>query len=92
MTTRAPRYSREEFAQRGQALYDQVVRAALQPEDDGKFVALDIESGSYEMDANDYAATERLLKRLPDAQIWLMQVGQRAAHRFGARADAGSTG
>lgn len=85
MATRQARYSREEFARRGQEIYEQVVRPALQPDDEGKFVAIDIDSGSYEIDGNDYAAVERLLKRLPDAQPWLMQVGQRAAHRFGAR-------
>ncbi|MGH7223877.1 MAG: hypothetical protein ACRELF_11650, partial [Gemmataceae bacterium] len=87
---RVPRYSREEFARRGQEIYEQVVRPALQPGDEGKFVAIDIESGSYEMDANDYAAVERLLKRLPDAQSWLMQVGQKAPYRLGARSASDS--
>jgi hypothetical protein len=67
MATRGPRYSREEFSRRGQEIYDRVVRPALRPEDADKFVAIDIESGSYEMDANDYTAVDRLLKRLPDA-------------------------
>ncbi len=88
MTTRVPRYSGEEFAQRGQEIYERIVRAALQPGDDGKFVAIDIESGNYEMDPDDYTATERLLNRLPDAQIWLMRVGQKAAHRFGMGSDS----
>ena len=87
MATREARYSREEFSRRGQEIYDRVVRAALQPDDEDKFVAIDIESGSYEMDADDYTAVDRLLKRLPDAQIWLMRVGHRAAHRFGMRSD-----
>lgn len=85
MTARQPRYSREEFSRRGQEIYDRVVRPALRPGDEDKFVAIDIESGSYEMDADDYTAVDRLLKRLPDAQAWLMRVGHRAAHRFGAR-------
>lgn len=91
MTIRVPRYSREEFAQRGQEIYEQIIRPNFSASDEGKFVAIDIESGSYERDASDYAAVERLLKRLPDAQVWLIQVGQRAAHRFGARSDAGGT-
>jgi hypothetical protein len=85
MATREPRYSREEFARRGQEIYDQVVRPALRPDDEDKFVAIDIESASYEMDANDYTAADRLLKRLPDAQIWLMRVGHKAPYRIGAR-------
>ncbi len=89
MTPREARYSREEFARRGQEIYERKVRASLQPGDEGKFVAIDIESGSYEMDRDDYAATERLLSRHPDAQIWLMQVGQQAAYRLGARSASG---
>lgn len=90
MATRQPRYSREEFSRRGQEIYDRVVRPALQPGDEDKFVAIDIESGSYEMDADDYTAVDRLLERLPDAQAWLMRVGHRAAHRFGARSYLGN--
>jgi hypothetical protein len=85
MTGRQPRHSREEFARRGQEIYDQIVRPALRPEDENKFVAIDIESGNYEMDADDYTAVDRLYKRLPDAQPWLMRVGHPAAYQFGLR-------
>jgi hypothetical protein len=84
MTARKPLYSSEEFARRGQEIYDRDVRPALGPEDEDKFVAIDIQSGGYEIDRDDYAATERLLRRQPDAQIWLARVGQRAAYRIGA--------
>jgi len=89
MTPREARYQDEEFARRGQEIYEREVRPSLQPGDEGKFVAIDIESGSYEMDHDDYAATERLLARRPEAQIWLTQVGQRAAYRLGARSASG---
>jgi hypothetical protein len=85
MTARQARYSREEFARRGEEIYARDVRPALRPGDEGKFVAIDIESAGYEVDQNDYAATERLLSRYPDAQIWLARVGQRAAYRLGPR-------
>jgi len=51
--------------------------------DEDKFVAIDIETGAHEMDRDDYAATERLLVRHPNAQIWLLRVGHRAAYRLG---------
>jgi hypothetical protein len=90
MTTRQPRHSREEFARRGQELCEQTVRGSVQPGDEGKFVAIDVDSGEHEMDRDDYRATERLLSRHPDAQIWLTQVGQPAAYRLGARSSSGS--
>lgn len=36
------------------------------------------------MDRADHAATERLLGRVPDAQIWLARVGHRATYRLGS--------
>ena len=89
MTARAARYSREEFARRGQETFEQKVQNSLRPDDEGKFVAIDIESGSYELDRDDYTATERLLSRCPNAQIWLTQVGQEAAYRLGSRSASG---
>ena len=85
MAVLEPRYSKEEFARRGQAIYDGDIRPRVKAGDEGKFVAVDIETGAFEMDRDDYAATERLLVRQPNAQIWLLRVGHRAAYRFGER-------
>lgn len=38
---------------------------------EGKYVAIDIETGDYEMDTDELAASDRLVARLPGAQIWL---------------------
>jgi hypothetical protein len=85
MTKLQPRYSKDEFARRGHEVYERDIRPRLVPEDDGKFVAIDIETGAYEADWDDYTATERLLTRKPDAQIWLARIGQRAAYTIGGR-------
>ena len=79
-----PRYSPREFAQRGQALYEEKVCPHVTEADRGKFVAIDIETGDYEIDADDYAATERLLQRRPAPQTWLGRVGQRTTYRIGS--------
>lgn len=78
-----PRYSKEEFARRGQEIYERLIRPQVDPGHDGAFVAIDIETGAYELDADDYTATERLLHRLPDAQVWLVRVGEPATYRIG---------
>ena len=85
MAALEPRYSKTEFARRGQAIYERDIRPQVKAVDEGKFVAIDIETGAYEMDRDDYAATERLLVRHPNAQIWLLRVGHRAAYRLGGR-------
>jgi hypothetical protein len=83
MSASRARYSSEEFSQRGNEIYERDIRPVLRPEDEDRFVAIDIESGNYEIDRDDFAATERLLAKHPDAQIWLARVGQRAAYRIG---------
>jgi len=82
-----PRYSRDEVARRGDEIYDREVLPRLSPEDEGKFALIDVETGDYEVDRDEMEASDRLLARHPDAQIWTRQVGSRYARRFGPRYD-----
>jgi hypothetical protein len=61
----------------------------VQSQHAGKFVAIDIETGAYELDADQLAAFDRLLARLPGAQECLRRVGSHFAHRFGVLGLAG---
>lgn len=83
MAVLKPRFGKDEFARRGQEIYDRVIQQIVRPNDEGKFVAIDIETGQFEIDQDDYVATERLLARNADAQIWLACVGQRTTYRIG---------
>lgn len=85
MATTQPRYSKEEFARRGDEVYLGEVRAKLTPEDTGKFAAIDIESREFAVDADELEACRKLRQRVPDAQIWMVRVGYRHVHRFGGR-------
>jgi hypothetical protein len=80
-----PCCSKEEFAKRGDAIFDNDIRPRLKGHNDDDFVAIDIESGAYEIDASEIAACDRLRARVPDAQIWLRRVGSPIAHHFGGR-------
>ena len=73
----------DDFARRGDALYERAVKPNVTVADEGKFVAVDVDSGSYEVDVDELAAVDRLLARRPDAALWLTRVGSRYAHRFG---------
>ena len=84
------RYSKEEFARRGDAIYESDVRPHLKPDDEGKFAAIDIESGAYEVDVDELAACDKLNDRISDAQTWLVRIGSRYVHRFGGRPIRGS--
>ena len=83
MSIHQPRYSKEEFARRGAEIYERDIRSQVEASNTGKFVAIDIETGSWEMDADDFTATERLVNRQPKAQIWLVRIGHDATYRFG---------
>jgi peptide subunit release factor RF-3 len=85
MTVRQPRYSKEEFAQRGDALYETEVRSQVEEGNYGKIVAIDIETGAFEVADDILPATDRLFERLPDAQPWIVRIGHRVVHRFGSR-------
>ena len=79
-----PRYSKEEFARRGDAIYERELPPMLEKGNEGKFVAIDIETGACEIDADELAASDRLVARVPNAQIWLRRIGSRPARRFGS--------
>lgn len=83
MTT--PRYSKQEHARRGTALYEQQVRPQVESGNDGKIVALDVDSGDFEVADNSLMASQRLMDRHPDAQIWCVRIGHPAVHRIGPR-------
>ena len=85
MTVRKPRYSKEEFARRGDAIYETQVRPLVEAEYQGKFVAIDIETGAFEVADDTMTATRRLRERIQDPQPWVVRIGYRAVHRFGSR-------
>ena len=85
MAASRPRYSKEEFARRGNAIFERDIHPAIGPGRDNEFVVIDIETGAYEVDADELAACHRLRARVPDAQPWLRRVGSPYARRFGGR-------
>jgi hypothetical protein len=85
MAVRQPRYSKEEFARRGDELYETQVRPQVEADNHGKIVAIDLETGAFEVDASEIAACDRLEARQPDAQIWIVRIGSRHVRRFGGR-------
>jgi hypothetical protein len=86
MTTPQPRYSKDEHARRGTNLYEQQVRAQVEANNHGRIVAIDVDTGAFEVADDTLTASQRLLARCPDAQIWCVRIGHPAVHHFGARA------
>ena len=85
MAVRQRRYSKEELAGRGQELYESGIRQQVEVGNEGKIVAIDIETGEFEVDDTVMGATDRLFERQPDAQPWTLRIGHRAVYHFGSR-------
>jgi hypothetical protein len=85
MASTQPRYSKEEFARRGDAIYEKEILPKLSAKDVGKFLAIDIETGEYEIAGDEMKAGDELRRRRPDAQIWTVRIGYAAARSYGGR-------
>ena len=76
-------YTSKEVASRGEAIYKKQIRGKVEHKHKGKFLVIDIETGEYEMNADDLVATKRLLAKHPDAVIYGLQIGFPTAYRIG---------
>ena len=61
-------YSKDELAQRGQAIYVSQIQPIVASDHDGKILAIDVDSGAFEIDDDTLVASDRLLERYPEAQ------------------------
>lgn len=78
-------YTMEEVAARGEAIYAEQLRGQVEAGNHGKFLALDIETGDYEIDAEDLQATLRMLSKPPAAVLHGLRIGYTSAYRLGWR-------
>jgi hypothetical protein len=85
MVVRQPRYSKEEFALRGDEIYELQVRPQVEEGNHGKIVAIDIKTGVFEVADDLLMASKRLSAKVPDAQTWFVRIGHSAVDHFGAR-------
>ena len=64
MAVRQPRYSKEEFAQCGHEFYESQIRSQVEADNHGRIVAIDIETGAFEVADESLAAAKQLLNRV----------------------------
>jgi hypothetical protein len=80
-----PRYTTEEIVQRGEEIYQRDIRDRVEAHNKGKFLVLDIDTGDYEIDADELAALERAAAKHPDGARYILRIGYPTAHRLGGR-------
>lgn len=80
-------HDKEQLARRAKDLYERHIRERVEADgaNEGRFVALDVQSGDYEVADDALEAGTRLRRRMPEASVYLMRVGRPAAFRIGGR-------
>ena len=48
-------------------------------------MAIDIETSTFAIADDTLTASQKLLAKCPHAQTWVVRIGHRAVHRYGAR-------
>jgi hypothetical protein len=75
---------REEFARRAEDLYAARLKADLEREHMGEYVAIELESGDYFLGRTTRDVVKAARRAYPDRLTYVMRVGRRAAIHFGA--------
>jgi hypothetical protein len=80
-------HDKAEIARRGKALYERLVREDVEAggANEGRFLAIDVDSGDYEVADAALRAGAGLRRRRPDAAVYLMRVGRPTTFRLGGR-------
>jgi hypothetical protein len=80
--TTAPNHLK--IARRGQDLYNRSIRSQVETREQiGKIIAIDLDTGNYEIDDNLLEAIDRLHAQFPDATIWAERIGFNAVYAVG---------
>jgi hypothetical protein len=84
--------STDDSLERAQAIYEDRIRPHMEPKHRGEYLVINLETGDYEVDADDLAASRRAKMRFPGAPLFTMRVGREATYRIGARRNLGIQG
>ena len=83
-TAARQRRPKEETARLGDEIYRRDIRAQVEADHDGEYVAIDVNSGNWAIAESELAASDLLLAQCPDAiDVWLLRVGYRAVASIG---------
>jgi hypothetical protein len=74
-----------EIAARGERVYQEKLRAELEPAYNGKIAVINVETGEYELDADHVTALERARERWPEGLFFSKRVGFETMGRIGGR-------
>lgn len=75
----------DEVGRIGEEIYRRDIRPKVYPQHKGKFCVIDIETGDFEVDEDDLAASKRLRARRPAGEKYGVRIGYTTAYKLGGR-------
>lgn len=85
MSRRSNSEKLEKVAEEGERFYAAQLRAVLEPEHRGKFVAIEPQTGHYFLGRNGSEALVSAHRAMPDSLFYLKRVGFDFTHKIGGR-------
>jgi hypothetical protein len=79
------KYTLDQLRELGEDILHRVVEPNARPEEDGLFVAINVDTGEYVIDPTLDAAIDRQLACDPDAYLWLARIGRKGTHEWPRR-------
>ena len=74
----------DEVSDRGEKLYQQKIRTEVEtPDNIGEMVIIDVDTGEYAVDDTGLSATRYLHARRPNAELYGIRIGYKAAEALG---------
>lgn len=74
-----------EIGRIGREIYQRDIASKVEPANVGRFIAIDIRNGDYEIDDDEMKVVERYLAREPDGELLVLRIGYNATHALGGR-------
>lgn len=74
---------KETIAEDGKKFYEEKLKPILEPQENGKFVSIEPESGEYFVAKTDVEAAMEGKKVFPERILFLMRIGFPTAHKIG---------
>ena len=72
-----------QIAEAGKQFYEENLKSILEPQENGKFVSIEPESGEYFVAQTDVEAAIKGKEMFPERILFLMRIGFPTAHKIG---------
>lgn len=78
-------YQSSDIVERGKEIYETRLRSLVAEGNRGKFLVIDVQTGEYDLDADEMSALRSAKQRRKDAPLFVMRIGFATAHKMGGQ-------